>query len=371
MENPQVIAYYLPQYHPTPENDLWWGKGFTEWTNVAKAHSLYIKHDQPKIPADLGFYDLRLPQVREQQAELAQRAGISAFCYWHYWFGKDDKLLNTPFEEVVRLGEPDFPFCLAWANHSWYNKSWKHSNGIADLSKSKLLKEQRYEGVEDYTAHFYDLLPAFKDRRYFRVHDKLLFVIFNPFEFDDFEQFKQTWNRLAIKENLPGFFWVAHVFFPKHIKLLSTIQGFDGINLSLHHIPFEQCLKNRWLQTQLKRIQNHFRLMPQVVSYKKAITQMDSRLFEQNNIYPTLVPNWDHTPRSGRFGRVFQNCTPELFGEHISQLLKRITNKPIEDQILFLKSWNEWGEGNYMEPDLKHGTALIDTLAQELRKIRL
>ena len=135
----KVVAYYLPQFHPIPENDEWWGKGFTEWTNVAKAQPLYKSHYQPKIPADLGFYDLRLPQSRALQAEYAQKAGVTAFCYWHYWFGNGKKLLNLPFEEVVNSGKPDFPFCLAWANHSWYNKSWTSYKGNVSLTKSKLL----------------------------------------------------------------------------------------------------------------------------------------------------------------------------------------------------------------------------------------
>ena len=122
--NPRIIALYLPQYHPIPENDEWWGKGFTEWTNVAKAKPLFYGHYQPHIPADLGFYDLRLPEVREQQAQLAREAGIEGFCYYHYWFGNGKQLLERPFNEVLQSGKPDFPFCLCWANHDWTNKTW-------------------------------------------------------------------------------------------------------------------------------------------------------------------------------------------------------------------------------------------------------
>ena len=118
----KVIAYYLPQYHPIPENNKWWGNGFTEWTNVGKAKPLFKGHYQPRVPADLGYYDLRLPDVRQAQADLAKKAGVTAFCYWHYWFGKDKELLEMPLNEVVRLGKPDFPFCIAWANHSWERK---------------------------------------------------------------------------------------------------------------------------------------------------------------------------------------------------------------------------------------------------------
>ena len=152
----RVIALYLPQFHPIPENDAWWGKGFTEWTNVAKAKPLFKGHYQPHIPADLGFYDLRLPEVREAQAELAREAGIEGFCYWHYWFGNGRRLLERPFNEVLESGKPDFPFCLAWANHSWSSNSWK--KGFA-LQKNTLLLEQTYPGEQDYIDHFHAVLP--------------------------------------------------------------------------------------------------------------------------------------------------------------------------------------------------------------------
>lgn len=138
-----VIAYYLPQYHPIPENDEWWGKGFTEWTNVAKAKPMFRGHYQPIVPADLGFYDLRVPEVREEQARLAQEAGIDAFCYWHYWFGNGKQLLERPLNEVVASGKPDFPFCIGWANHSWMKKSW--NNQVSRFCQD-LLIEQEYPG---------------------------------------------------------------------------------------------------------------------------------------------------------------------------------------------------------------------------------
>src|SRR6476620_2581656 len=165
----RVIAYYLPQFHPVPENDQWWGKGFTEWTNVAKAKPLFKGHDQPKLPADLGYYDLRIPEVREEQANMAKSFGIEGFCYWHYWFGNGKQLLEKPFQEVLKSGNPDFGFCLAWANIRW--------GGVAygDLYE-RILMEQEYPGVEDYTRHFNELLPAFQDKRYMRIDNKPIFV---------------------------------------------------------------------------------------------------------------------------------------------------------------------------------------------------
>ena len=168
----KIIAFYLPQFYPTPENDEWWGKGFTEWTNVAKAKPLFPGHNQPRVSADLGFYDLRLPTVREEQVRLAKEAGIDGFCYWHYWFN-GRRLLDRVFSEVVESGKPDFPFCLCWANHSWSMKTWDPSR------PNKLLIEQTYPGKNDFEAHFYAMLPAFKDPRYIRHKGKLLFGVFD------------------------------------------------------------------------------------------------------------------------------------------------------------------------------------------------
>ena len=166
----RAIAFYLPQFYPTPENDEWWAPGFTEWTNVGKAKPLFHGHYQPRVPADLGYYDLRVPETREMQAQLAKEAGLEGFCYWHYWFN-GRRLLDRVFREVVESGTPDFPFCLCWANHSWYAKTW-NSN-----SPDRLLIEQTYGGVEDFTAHFNAMLPAFKDEKYIKVDGKPVFGV--------------------------------------------------------------------------------------------------------------------------------------------------------------------------------------------------
>lgn len=368
MNRTKFIAYYLPQFHPFKENDEWWGKGFTEWLNVAKAKPLFRGHEQPKLPADLGFYDLRLPETRELQAEYAKRAGISAFCYWHYWFGNGFQLMQYPLEEVIRLGKPDIPFCLAWANHSWYKKSWAAGNEMFSLTKSTLLVEQVYGGKSDYKMHFEKMLPAFKDSRYFKLHGKLVFVIYAPQDLPNPREFMEYWQQLAHEAGLPGFYFIGHCYLG---WLLPTVQqlGFDAINFSMHHDIFPMQIKRDGLMRKVvEGVRKRFHIKPTIIPYVKAVKKMDTPLWEKDKIYPTLVPNWDHTPRSGRFGRVFENCTPELFGEHVRLTLERIKQKPDEDKVIFIKSWNEWGEGNYMEPDQRCGTGYIDVLANILNR---
>lgn len=357
MSKPRVIAFYLPQYHPTPHNDEWWGKGFTEWTNVAKAKKLYPGHYQPKIPADLGFYDLRLPEVREQQAELAREAGIEGFCYYHYWFSKGHEELDLPFKEVVRLKKPDFPFCLCWANESWYSKFW-NKDGSAE---KKILCEQLYPGKGDNEAHFYSLLDAFKDERYIKVDGKLLFLIYMPLNFEKFEEFKIQWNELAIANGLPGFYFVGSTISEGSVNAIFE-RGFDAVN-HCNRMDYYYQYDKLFLQ----RLICYFKFfihIPFIISYKKAIKKALRPVDYKENVFPTMMPNWDHTPRSLDGGSVLHNATPELFYEHAVDVLATTKEKKIK--VVFLKSWNEWGEGNYMEPDMKFGHGFINALRKAI-----
>src|SRR5574344_98573 len=217
----KVIAYYLPQYYPFKENDEWWGKGFTEWTNVGKAKPLFRGHYQPKVPADLGYYDLRVPEVAEAQAELARKAGVAGFCYWHYWFGNGRTLLEMPIQRVLKTGKPDYPFCFAWANHSWLNKSFGQGGN------DQMLMEQLYPGEEDNEAHFYHCLEAFKDKRYMRYNDQPVFMIFDAMGFKEVDKFISQWNKLINKEGIADkFYFIANIFSTSYLEIVKKY-GFD------------------------------------------------------------------------------------------------------------------------------------------------
>lgn len=355
----RVIAFYLPQYHPIAENDEWWGKGYTEWITVAKAKPLFRGHYQPHIPADLGFYDLRLSESREAQAQMAQQYGVEGFCYWHYWFGNGKRLLERPFMEVLESGKPDFPFCLAWANHSWYNKSWG-GKGI-----NKLLIEQKYLGESDYVEHFKALLPAFKDHRYILVDGKPLFTIYAPFESPDIAFIIKLWNKLAVENGLKGIYFVGRKYAGRDDKQKILDLGFDAVyneSMLTIHDNYSKFKKLILL------IKANFFGSVRVYDYEKASRYFSSEEDAQLNSIPTIVPNWDHTPRSRTMGTVLINSTPKLFKKHVKNVLSLIKNKPKEQQIVFLKSWNEWGEGNYMEPDLEFGRGYLEALKEALEE---
>jgi len=359
----RVIAFYLPQYHPIPENDEWWGKGFTEWTNVGKAKKLFKGHYQPRVPSDLGYYDLRVPETRKAQADLAREHGIEGFCYWHYWFGNGKRLLERPFNEVVSSGEPNFPFCLAWANESW--KGFDHG-----LMNRNMLIEQLYPGIIDYTAHFYEVLPAFKDKRYIKVDDKPLFMIYRPLADPEVSVFIETWRKLALSNGLNGIYFVGHLNQLNYSvdEILSS--GVDGVNTTrlTNYIYKHQNIANKIIKKVKKKI---FR-SPYSFTYKEMskyfLIKSDD---EKTNVFPSIIPGWDHTPRSGIEGLIIHDSTPELFEKHVEKAVDLVRHKEPEHKLIFLKSWNEWAEGNYVEPDSRWGKEYLQAIKKQIINFKL
>lgn len=360
----RVIAFYLPQYHPFKENDEWWGKGFTEWTNVGKAKPLFRGHYQPRVPADLGYYDLRMPLIRELQAELAREAGIEGFMYWHYWFGNGKTLMANIFQEVLESGKPDFPFCLGWANHSWTRRTW---NCNAQEYKDVDLMIQEYPGDEDYIIHFNTLLPAFKDRRYIRVDNKPLFMVYNPQGIPDPKHFIDLWNELAKKNGLEGIHFVGLMTGWEEGYDKAFEWGFDAIAPQNRWYAEAKVSGYFWkmLQTKLRLINPSFVPLNKY-KYKDIMKYLFNEHDRLENAYPILLPNFDRSPRGGRRAQIYYGSTPELFKEHILQGLEYIKNKKPEHRILFLQSWNEWAEGNYVEPDLKYGHGYLNALKETI-----
>jgi hypothetical protein len=379
----RLIAFYLPQFHPIPENDLWWGRGFTEWTNVAKAKPLFPGHYQPHVPADLGFYDLRLPEVRAVQADMARAAGIEGFCYWHYWFN-GRRILERPFNEVLRLKEPNFPFCLGWANHTW-NAGWHGES-------NKVLIEQTYPGQADYERHFYAVLEAFQDPRYIRVRGMPVFVVYRPIEIPAPEQFIEIWQRLAIQNGLPGIHFVAHLFcddqpYDYRTKGFSASIASDAFQISAANrsqkpvngsrggngersLVGSALFRTRQLaRTAYPKALKRMRLFlsrPHVFEYSDAMRLSFSNVTSEPHCYPMVLPNWDDSPRRGARGIIFVNSTPESFRPHLRKALHLVRDKTFEDRIIFVKSWNEWAEGNYLEPDLRFGHQYLDVVREEV-----
>lgn len=377
----RVIAFYLPQFHPVEVNDKYWGKGFTEWRNVAKARPLFRGHNEPRIPADLGYYDLRMPETREQQAALAKEAGIEGFCYWHYWFGNGKEVLERPFDEVVRSGDPDLPFCLGWANHSWTTRTWTK---IKSNAEDSYIFRQEYPGEKDYIDHFYRLLPAFKDNRYITVDGKPLFLIFDLNGFNDFINFKNVWNNLAEENGLSGFYFVSHTstvpiinrenrkellhpdVLAENAVKLAFEKGADAVEtLNLQYAE----LKTKGLLYKVCGAASRGKLnglFLEKYDYGKIVNNYQIGCARQENIFPEILVGNDRSPRAGRKAIIYYNATPENFYKGAKKAIELVEKKNKEHRIIFLNSWNEWGEGSYMEPDTKYGKEFIYQLRRAL-----
>ena len=346
----EVLAYYLPQYHPIPENDEWWGAGFTEWTSATSGRPLFRGHQQPHLPSDLGFYDLRVPETRSAQADLAAAAGLTGFIYWHYWLG-GRRLLERPFTEVLSSNDPDFPFCLAWANHSWQRR-WGDPTRYGEM-----LLEQTYPGEDDDAAHFAELRRAFEDPRYVRIDGRPVLFVFSPGQLPDPARFVETWQERA--RDLGGLYLVAMLErsdYRNHVA-----DGFDAAVGA----AFADTVTD--LGTKLRNGLINRRILkgPKRFAYPEHYDPAGLDTIE-GTAFPVIAPNWDDTPRLGRRGTVATDCDPTRFAARLRGALTAAAALPIAEQVLIIKSWNEWGEGNYLEPDQEFCHGWLEALRSEL-----
>lgn len=351
----RVLAFHLPQFHPIPENDEWWGKGFTEWTNTAKAKPRFPGHYQPHVPADLGFYDLRLPEARAAQAELARRFDIGGFIYWHYWFGDGRELLQRPVDEIVASGEPDFPFAIGWANQTW--------SGIWHGAEDRILMEQRYPGIDDDRAHFARLLPMFTDPRYITVHGRPLFYIFRPEQLPDAAAFVERWQTMATEAGLPGLYLVAEVSDLLGNGPVYSGTAADGFDASLYMgLPFDRSQVGELAMRVARKtgVGEVFRYSAEPVPVPD-----DRRL---GHTYTTIYPGWDNSPRSGKRAVILHGASPEKFRPHVRHAIDRVRGLTPDERFVFIKSWNEWAEGNHLEPDLRFGNTFLEVIRDELTR---
>jgi lipopolysaccharide biosynthesis protein len=348
----QLIAFYLPQFHPIPENDMWWGKGFTEWRNVCLAKPLFPGHYQPHIPADLGFYDLRLPEVRQAQADLACEYGISGFCYYHYWFG-GKRLLERPFDEVLRSGQPDFPFCLCWANESW-TRAWDGRSG-------DFLIEQNYCDKDD-IHHIQWLLGAFQDKRYIRVDGKPIFLIYRANKLPNPLRTTSLWREEARKLGI-GEVFLCRVESFHDERTNPAEMGFDA---AVEFQPDWMCLGPplhrgiMWRLTQGMRLSNLAYREHTIFAYEQVIERMMQKPSPPYRRFPSVTPSWDNSARRNKGAVILQGSSPILYEKWLKAVVEKEKNSHSEDHVVFINAWNEWAEGNHLEPDLVFGHEYLE-----------
>ncbi len=337
---PRLIAFYLTQFHPVPENDAWWGKGFTEWTNVTKASPLFEGHYQPHLPADFGFYDLRVRATRHDQIRVAKEYGIDGFCYHYYWFS-GTRLLNQPLDDMLADPASDMPFCLCWANENW-TRRW-------DAAEQEVLIAQRYLPDDDLNF-IKSLQPFFADPRYIRVAGLPLLVVYRPQHLPDAKKSAAIWREYCRSAGIGEIHVCAAL---THGNLDYAQFGFDsGVEFPPHNLDS----KNYWLNVAF-----HRPFFGHVVQYSDIARAFVDRRYPHANVFRTVFPAWDNTARTGSRSLIVLGSTPENYEQWLAQAIARTTQDfPAAERLVFINAWNEWAEGCHLEPDRKFGRSYLE-----------
>lgn len=354
----RAIAFYLPQYHPIPENDQWWGNGFTEWRNVARARPRFPGHYQPHLPADLGFYDLRVPEVRQLQADMAREHGVAGFCYYHYWFN-GRRILERPFDEVLRSRRPDFPFCLCWANENW-TRAW-------DGGEKEILLGQVYSDEDD-RNHIRALIPALADDRYIRVNGKAVVLIYRTELLPCPERTAQAWRNEARSHGIGELHLLRVEGFRSDVDPASI--GFDG---AVEFAPDWRRLEDSYLRTRLPRKLAKWGVIPDVFmenavsSYAGMVERMLAKERPRFRRYRCVTPGFDNSARRKSNAAILLGTTPSAYQEWLEKVVSAELRDSVgDDRIVFINAWNEWGEGNHLEPDVRFGMAYLEATRRAL-----
>lgn len=356
----RVIAIHLPQFYPFTENDEWWGKGFTEWRNVTKAKPRFRGHYQPHLPADLGFYDLRLKECRMEQEKLAKEYGINGFCYYHYWFN-GHLIMEKPVEAKLADRDEDLPFMLCWANENWH-RNWA---GLYN----EILLEQHYNEADD-IAHFNYLLPYFKDDRYIKIEGKPVFALYRINDIPDVTALCNTFQMCARKNGFELYICkIDHLESCEIPKCIDAAIEFPPNNIP----PKNDNWRNHPYESIARRIFKKS-VGKQMISYKKYVNQQISGEMQKPKykFFPGLMPGWDNSSRRvGQRYTIFNGSTPKLFGMWADHVLSSFIPYSKEENLVFVNAWNEWAEGNHLEPDLKWGRGYLEALKKAIDKHKL
>jgi len=368
----KIIAFYLPQFHEIEENNRWWGKGFTEWTNVKSAGPLFRGHYQPRVPLGERYYNLLDPETRQWQADLAKKHGIYGFCYYHYWFnGK--KLLEKPAEEMLRLKQPDMPFCFSWANESW-TRAWK---GKA----REILISQEYGEEQDWINHFEYLLPYFIDKRYILVDEKPLFIIYRPELIPCCNQMIDCWQEQAKKNGLKGLTIAYQNVHYNRVEAKDDSRFDYGIEYQPAYAftDYSDDYRSRVfrrivtvLGRKSRKVTSWLLNKPDMskrldLNYDELWRYVLTREPDSDKKIPGAFVDWDNSPRHKQRGCIYRGATPEKFQKYLSAQIKRAKDV-YHKNMIFLFAWNEWAEGGYLEPDEKYGFRYLQAIQNALRE---
>jgi len=377
----KLLAFYYPQFHAIPENDKWWGKGFTDWVNVKAAKQYFEGHNQPRVPLDDNYYDLSKIETIQWQIEQAKKYGISGFCHYHYWFD-GVQMLETPTNIFLDSKNIDFPFCLTWANETW-SKRWDGQNHY-------ILQKQTHEPTEEkWLQHFEYLIKAWTDKRAIKIDNKPVFIIYRPHYIERVGEMLEYWNRKAQEHGLDGIYFIAMKQYP-FPEPSDYLKHFDAV---IHFQPFEAIyslnIEKSFISKALTATYNH--IIPgklqkpvsvQLFNFKKLFSKPKhfdyDTIWEQILInsmkeydlttYPGAFIDWDNTARYKNRSTVFDNANPTRFEHWLTKLAKAVQEKH-QEPLIFINAWNEWAEGTYLEPDEKYKYGYLDAISNTINNV--
>jgi lipopolysaccharide biosynthesis protein len=347
--NPRLIAFYLTQFHPTPENDAWWGKGFTECTNVTKAAPLFDGHYQPHLPADLGFYDLRVRETRRDQIQMAKQYGIEGFCYHYYWFS-GTRILNRPLDDMLSDPESDMPFCLCWANENW-TRRW-------DAAEHEVLIAQKYLPDDDLNF-IKDLVPIFADPRYIKLNGAPFLIVYRPQHLPDAKRTARIWREYCKSIGIENIHICAAL---THGNDDYTQFGFDsGVEFPPHNVKSGNVTEE---------IPFHSPFRGNVLEFHTVAETFLNRTYSNPNVFRGVFPSWDNTARTNNRALVVLNGTPDNYEYWLSQVIQRtVEDFPGQERFVFINAWNEWAEGCHLEPDRRYGRQFLEATLRAKNRI--
>jgi hypothetical protein len=346
---PRLIAFYLPQFHPVPENDEWWGKGFTEWTNVTKAQPLFHGHYQPHLPSDFGFYDLRVRETRREQIAVAKEYGIDGFCYHFYWFS-GRRILERPVEDMLDDAESDMPFCLCWANESW-TRRW-------DAADHEVLLQQQYLPSDD-LDFIKAIEPYFRDPRYIKVDGKPLLIVYRAQELPDAQRSAGVWRDYCRAAGIGEIHLCAAL---THGNLDYRQFGFDsGVEFPPHNLAVTNVNQ---------QLSFHGPFQGNVMQYAEVARSFLSRSYAGEHVFKTVFPSWDNTARTANRATLALNGTPENYEYWLSEAIDLTRRTAKGEPLVFINAWNEWAEGCHLEPDRRYGRAFLEATRNAKRGLR-
>lgn len=353
----KIIANYLPQFYQTVENDKWWGKGFTDWVSTKNAKILFENHYQPHIPLNNNFYNLLNKDVLLEQSKLMQKYNIYGMCFYHYWFKNGRKILEKPAENLLKWTDIDMPYCFSWANESW-TRTWSNLNdknvwvsyGETDEEKKKnpdgILLKQEYGEEQDWIEHYKYLSPFFKDKRYIKIDNKPIFLIYRPLLIECFARMKKVWEQIAKDDGFNGIYFIGcNIQYNSNFdKIIYQEPGHIIEKIGLNPYSSGTGIRNYYYYDQI---------------WERILAEKD----DDKYIYGGVV-GFDTTPRKGISGTVIDKASPQLFYKYLKILLKK--NEINKNEFTFINAWNEWGEGMHLEPDEKYGYAYLQAVKDAL-----